>query len=420
MPKNWLAAFNYYRAIAELPPVAENLPGQDFNYSYWDRWHSEYMILNQDGIGHYETPGTPMYAAEGDAAAKTSNLAWTGDVNATALWGIEGWLTAPFHGLQMLDPRLEETGFGLFRDAAPDKCDIDPPGTPCFRFGTALDHDQGDNHPVPAGVDLPIMFPGEGKTIYLDRYGQAESPNPFERGPCTAYDGDQLDPSTHTGPPIYLIQGPGTEIHYEQAGSSFMRGTTPLEFCAFDGDLYDGGPNVNWFGNALEELNAVFLFPRKPLKSQAEYTVTINTTGVDKTWSFETGDILAPKSRVKKPGHQALVDQDNLKKIAGTSSGDTTRVDVAIARVKNNKCRFMNGAGNFGDLGDCFDQVWHKARGKTDWAFTLPKKLPATFNPSTGDQNGFYYAFSRGRDEVDNIEDKFAFGRNYIAFHVSP
>ena len=403
VPTHWLAIVNYFRdrATPNLPDVVE-----DTDMTFWARWHATYMVETQSGIDHTEDPAKePWYDPMGHQAAQDSDLAWTSDITADARWAIESWMTAPFHGLEIIDPTLAESGFGLRH-----KRNV------TFKTAAALNVSEGDE--VPYGGTLPVLFPGDNKTVYLSRYGQTETPNPFEAGtPCAAYDGTP-NRADHTGPPIYLIFGPGTDVEY--LDSTFLRGATELEHCAYDGDDYDGGEGINGPGNNMEALNAIFLWPRRPLASETQYTVTIETDAGDFTWSFRVGDIVPPTSRIKRPKQNAVVDQDAFERLVGTSSGDTSRVDVAIARAVGSKCRFMKGNGDFTAKRDCFKQVWIKANGKDNWAYRLPRVLPATFNPRTGAQNGFFRAFSRGRDEVENLESRFNFGRNHIAFHVKP
>jgi hypothetical protein len=407
VPANWLEAFNYYRRLATpgLPDVEENVGTPTDNYTYWAQWHARYMVETQTGIDHQETnsPATaPWYHVKGNDSAANSNLAWTTDITADARWAIEGWMSAPFHGLQMLDPRLLETGFGLKHKN----------NTTGLRIKTAAGVDIGHDDDNAYGGPYPITWPGTNKILYIDRYTQSEVPNPFGQGTCAHYDGTQA-PADHTGPPIYLIYGPGPVVELE--GSSFAQGATSLPHCAFDGSDY-GGP----FGTQMQELNATFLFPLRPLKSEKQYTVMIDTSAGTKQWSFRMGDILPPTQRINRPRQNSTVDQDRFGKIVGTSGADTTRVDVAIAHVKNSRCSFMKGNGDLTARRNCFQQLWLRARGRTDWSYNLPRKLAATFNPRTGAQNGFYYVFARGRDEVGNIQDSFKFGRNYMAFHVVP
>ena len=408
VPAQWLAAFNYYRNLAtpNLPDVVENEPGDPAdNYSHWDKHHAIYMTETQSGVDHMEvdTPATnAWYHPKGHESAQNSNLAWTSDIKADAVWGIEGWMTAPFHGLQMLDPYLHETGFG-----------IDHKSGVTFKTGVGVDVSHDDtpaDNPLPGGFVYPVRWPGTNKTIYLDRYEQSETPNPFGAGPCTSYDGPPSDP---TGPPVYLIFGPGTTVQYQD--STFMQGSNELLHCAYDGGDY-GGPH----GTSMQQLNAIFLFPEKPLKSEKTYNVHIETTNGNHDWSFKIGDLIPPTSRITKPDHNQTVDQDSFNKLVGKSSGGTSRVDVAIANLKSGQCKFMSANGNFGSRKNCFKQTWLKANGKTDWTFTLPEKLPPTFNPRTGAQNGQYLTFSRGRDQIGNIEFKFNSNRNQIGFHVVP
>ncbi|MDP9439416.1 MAG: CAP domain-containing protein, partial [Actinomycetota bacterium] len=137
---DWLTTTNYYRATAGLTPVTENPVWSD-----GDRKHARYAVLN-GAMGHYEDPTKPYYTAEGDAAAKSSNLAY-GSSYATDHDFVEVWMTAPFHALGILDPRLKRSGFGSYRDLS----------APTFTGATALDVLRGRDHSVV--TDKPIPWP---------------------------------------------------------------------------------------------------------------------------------------------------------------------------------------------------------------------------------------------------------------------
>ena len=62
-PENWLEAVNYYRAVAGLPSVTENVTYSDGTWK-----HARYMVKN-DYIGHSEDPANPWYTPEGLQAA---------------------------------------------------------------------------------------------------------------------------------------------------------------------------------------------------------------------------------------------------------------------------------------------------------------------------------------------------------------
>src|SRR4051812_45256108 len=64
---DWLTTVNYFSAMSNLGPVAE-----DPAWSAASLNHSCYMLLN--GISHDEIPGKPGYTANGDEAGNNGNV----------------------------------------------------------------------------------------------------------------------------------------------------------------------------------------------------------------------------------------------------------------------------------------------------------------------------------------------------------
>jgi hypothetical protein len=82
------------------------IPGSIVENAEWSRrcaLHNHYLALNGD-FGHYENPANPGYTSEGQ---------WAGEHSVLALarqFTMVSFLSAPLHLLQLLSPRLEETG----------------------------------------------------------------------------------------------------------------------------------------------------------------------------------------------------------------------------------------------------------------------------------------------------------------------
>jgi hypothetical protein len=156
--------------------------------------------------------------------------------------------------------------------------------------------------------------------------------------------------------------------------------------------------------------NAIFLIPKNPLASEKTFNVSITTDGGPSegdqvySWSFETGDVKAPTSKVVKPAHAKSYDQDDLNKVNGTASGESERVNVSIAGLKNVgdwTCKFLKANGTFSALRSCFDQLWLKANGTANWSRKFGTKLPPAGTGGTFKQ---YMAVSQAIDEVGNVE----------------
>ena len=97
---DWLTTVNYFREMADLPPVTEDTAMSTGAYQ-----HSCYML--QNGIAHDELPSKPGYTPEGDAAGNTGNVAVSSAYGASARSHIELWMTGPFHAIGVLRPNLQ-------------------------------------------------------------------------------------------------------------------------------------------------------------------------------------------------------------------------------------------------------------------------------------------------------------------------
>lgn len=397
VPAQWLKAFNHYRALAGLPPVTEDTVtlSSGFTWSNGARKHSKYMVF--EGITHYESTSSPFYTAEGDSAGRNGNVMTSSLYETTSRSAIESWITAPFHAIGMLDPKLARTGYGEFKKQRNGN-----------QFGATVDVLRGLEASAGPGVTFPIMFPANDKTVYLDRYPGGEIPDPLTaaNGQCNSY-------AAPTGLPIYLLLDSEEELQ----STSFKRGANDLDHCAYDDDGYTGSEPGD---SGMGPRNAIFLIPKKPLASERRFHVSITTSGGTYSWFFRTGDIKAPWSKVKKPASSQLYDRDTLSKIVGTASGDTQRVHTAIGATElgsNFKCRFLKADGSFTSKRDCSRQVWLKATGKANWSRALSKKLPPTY-PQGKYAADYYYVFSRAADEVGNVEIEPEYTGKYHAFHV--
>jgi len=262
-PEEWLGAMNYYRALANLPPVTENA-----TYSTGDWYHARYMVKN-DYLGHYEDSANPWYTPEGAQAAASSNLMVSFDVNVTDLEAINTWVQAPFHGIGMIDPALHEVGFGSYRE-----------NIGWYRMGAALDVIRGLGSISPV-VTFPIYFPGNGKYMpVLEHWG--EYPDPLSS--CPGY-------AAPSGSPIILQIGSGSQTP-NVTFSSLLENGVAREHCVFDETNYTNlDSNAQSLGRSiLNSRDAIVIMPREPLVSGARYIVSITVNGSEYVWSFTALD----------------------------------------------------------------------------------------------------------------------------------
>jgi uncharacterized protein YkwD len=262
---DWRTYLAYYRALAHLPPLAEN---PDWSNGAFQ--HARYMVENQTASST-ETPGDPFYSDEGAAAGPNSILQLQGNINLTDRQVLDQWMQWPFHAIEVIDPGLSATGFGSYRRDA---------GT--FDLAAALDTRRGLGAPPPNTV-FPIKWPDHNTTVYLTRYDGNEQPDPL-----TSCPGFGL--GTGSGLPIILQVGPGS-ITPTVTAHSFRRGATQLEHCIFDEtDYVNSIASLQSLGRGLlGARDAIVLIPRDPLTPGA-YTVSITVFDQARTqthtWTF--------------------------------------------------------------------------------------------------------------------------------------
>jgi uncharacterized protein YkwD len=259
-PSEWLDYVNWLRSLGGLPALTENP-----SWSTGGQNHARYMVKN-NYIGHEEDPSNPWYTEEGVAAANTSDVMVSGNVDATDIDAIKMWISGPFHGLGIIDPALSVTGFGSYREADGG-----------WQMGACLDVIRGLGS-IPPSIAFPLMWPGDGGTMPYTSFNGGEWPDPLSS--CPGY-------STPSGPPIYLQIGPGNQVPSVSA-HSFQQVGSPLDHCVFDETSYTNadGDTQDTARGVLSMRDAIVLMPRDPLNPGVTYTVSITNNGTTYTWSF--------------------------------------------------------------------------------------------------------------------------------------
>jgi uncharacterized protein YkwD len=256
----WLQQLNNYRSMANLPRLTLNSGWADGGWN-----HSRYMVKNNE-IAHSEDPDNPWYTPEGDQAARSSNLIGSTSIALKDKTAIGLWMQAPFHALGILDPHLQQVGFGSFREQDGG-----------VQMGAALDvlRGRGDQH---GGVQYPVTWPADGASIPLSAYTGGEYPNPLAG--CPGY-------TAPAGLPVILQLGSGDRTP-NLGEHAFKQGATRLEHCIFDETSYTNpdGDAQSLGRNLLAGRDAVVLIPRNPLTPGKTYTVSITADGDTYTWSF--------------------------------------------------------------------------------------------------------------------------------------
>jgi hypothetical protein len=249
-----LSYVNYYRETARVPPVTENP-----QLSEAARRHAVYVVRN-DVITHSEDPGNQWYTPEGAAAGGRSNVFGSSNPNTSDLTAIDGWMSAPFHAVAMIDPRLTQIGYGAHREAG---------GT--IAMGAAL-----DIATVGTGnAGFPVRWPADGMSV-----------------PLSVFPGEIPDPLTScgfggsAGLPVILMLGPGVQLGAVSA--SITADGVPVETCEIDGSNYrNPDAAAQQTGrNILNSRGAIIAIPRTPLFQRTRYDVSITAAGGTHAWSF--------------------------------------------------------------------------------------------------------------------------------------
>jgi|SRR5271166_2528738 len=270
MEPDWLARVNYYRVMAQLPPVTE-----DSALSAGDLSHARYLVENYANIirnggqlgatMHTEEQTNSWYSREGIAAARSSDV-YEGCGRSTPLRQVDGWMTGPFHRLSILNPTLGAVGYGRYEK---DGC-----------WSAALDLHLRRPSSSQTG-EQAVVFPPNGATISTRGFDGREWPPPLAS--CSGY-----------APPVGLpitLQGVGRGVVALDAHFVSANGKS-IEHCAFNSASYRNpdSSEQSLASMILQEYGAVVLIPRQPLKIGVTYQVSITTGDKSYNWSFTIGD----------------------------------------------------------------------------------------------------------------------------------
>ena len=262
-PPEWLSYVNRFRAMANLPTLSDREA-----ITLGSELHSRYMVVNDKPIAHSEAKDNPWYDEAGDQAAKNGNIFATSQIEADYLWSVNFWISAPFHLIGLLDPRLELVGYGDHNEAIGN-------------INMAAVMDIRSAPPGPDGLaDYPIFFPGDGSETWVVRHSLFEWPNPF--GSCPGY-------SRPSGAPIVLLLGDGS-ITPNVTSHRLAKGDQPLESCLYDETSYrNSNQYAQQIGRTILDLNdAIVIIPREQLPIDETYSVQVTVNGQSYNWQFST------------------------------------------------------------------------------------------------------------------------------------
>ena len=303
---DWLGWVNLYRAQAGLPAVAE-----DPVLSAGAQAHADWVVANTHvshaecdeadscdtplimpttifgaGVTPHPRAGLPALGSTqaGNAAGRNGNVAGFVTPHTTQEL-LEQWISAPFHALGILDPRLLTTGFGIAQD----------PGAPAGYVESAgtLDILQGLSPAAAPSSTFPVGWPASGAVAPLSSFDVPETPDPLAS--CPGY-------ARPAGLPVIVQLASGTPVALEATTFEHLTGTgpldvaTPLEHCAFDGsDTATGyvdpaSAAIQANGRAvLAFRGAVVIIPKDPLVVGERYRYSVEADGVRFEATFTAG-----------------------------------------------------------------------------------------------------------------------------------
>lgn len=269
---NWLNYLNLIRESAGVPPVSNYLPFSTGSFA-----HSVYM-LEEDHIVHFENPESIWFTESGNRSAWKSNIGTSIALHSDYLWAIDYWTSGPFHLIPMLDPKLEQVGFGIYNRPLTDG-EIAEGQT--LQTAATLDVWNGRAEEEPADIEYPIMFPPDKGETWVIRHSLVEYPNPLTH--CEGYE----NPS---GPAIVLLMGNG-EGAPQVDDHAFKHNEEELEHCVFHESNYTSSADAfeQLTGREILALrDAVVLMPKDPLQMDETYEVSLTVNGQTYTWTFNT------------------------------------------------------------------------------------------------------------------------------------
>lgn len=278
---NALAIVNAYRALANLPAVVTTTALNTGSAN-----HSQYMVMNNNPT-HVEDPANPWYTPDGAVAGNGNTFAMYPDTAFTDQKAMDFWVGGAFHQLHVIDPRLQQVGYGSFTRATANP-------TNDIEAAASLNVHNGTLGPAPTA---PVMFPANGKTMTLKEFTGNEFPNPFTAPSCAGY-------AVPTGPAITLQLVTTTPV---VTAHSIQRNGVNLNHCWFDETNYtnpDPGTqtsgrqylanSIGTQGNVTASRHAVVLIPRDPL-TDGTYNVSITSNGTTYAWTFFVGNVAPPQ-----------------------------------------------------------------------------------------------------------------------------
>ena len=266
-PPAWLTYINTFRANAGVREVVDNP-----EWSEGSRLHSQYMVQTDD-ITHNPSTSSQWFTEAGNVAAQNGNIAATEWEEATFIWAINYWMSAPFHGLPMLDPELTAIGFGLFSKPSSSGNNIGG-----VNVASTLDVLSGLVSPSFELIEFPIFFPADGSETWVLKHDLFEYPNPLSS--CPGY-------SRPTGPPIMIQTGAGGGQPIVNSYTLTSNGVNAFACMFHELSYTNSDPAAQSSGRGiLNARDAIVIIPFNPLVVGNVYKITVTIDGVPYSSEF--------------------------------------------------------------------------------------------------------------------------------------
>ncbi len=281
-------------------------------------------MATHQSLVHIEDSGKAAYTPEGSRAGETGNIIIGSGPLRDERWVVDQWMTAPFHGIGMIQPSSTRFGFGsaqvgeswgstltLLWDRWPGRSSEEKRAlidsavkaviavhpelakkgfsaraigstvvvTIARRSFTVVDGVVTEGAAAAGGPAL-VVWPGPGSSVALTSFSGPETPDPLTS--CRRY-------RSPSGIPIYISRGVRTEVR----AVSFADGQgRKLPVCVVSAGNYTN-PNKAQQAlgrSVLKGYGAVVLLPKSPLTVGQTYRVALTTTdGQRLAWSFLAG-----------------------------------------------------------------------------------------------------------------------------------
>jgi cysteine-rich secretory family protein len=270
-PPPWLARINMYRAMDQLPPIAN-----DRALTTGDQNHAVYLIKNfaqrlRDGSAtpadiNSESSSTPLFTKAGRDAAPHSETDFVFGEHQSPEDAIDLWMQGPHHRMLLLNPALIRIGYGFYCENGL-----------CAQTVDVVDGI--DSKPIAPDNQYAIEFPPADSTLSLNDLPH-EMPDPLSACPGYAYP---------AGLPITFEIGfsARAKLSAYSIVKSDEPGAPPIEACGYDAYSYrnESRAQTGRIVGDLRSFGAIVVIPRRPL-DPGNYRARVTVNDKQFSWMF--------------------------------------------------------------------------------------------------------------------------------------